>query len=91
MKIPLYTEKGPGVFHVFRNTGEPPFAKMCSPKASGSRKWSITYRDPTKPDPLGGYPNLHKPNKREAMEELTRSLNTCSDYQLGLVPTKENV
>jgi len=91
VKIPLYTEKSRGVFHVFRNTGEPPFAKMCSPKASGSRKWSITYRDPLASDPFSGYPNVHRVNKKEAMEELIRSLNTCSDYQLGLVPTWENM
>ena len=83
-RVVCYTEKSPGVFHCFRNTGEPPFALLKSPKAAGGRKWSVTYRDPKAADPFGGSANMHFVNKNLALRELTWVLNTLSGYQLGL-------
>lgn len=82
--VVVYSNPSPGVFLAHRNPGEPPFAKLRSPKASGGRKWTIIYRDREAVDPLGGNINSAHKNKKDAMYELQYMLSHGTAYQLGL-------
>ena len=71
-----------GVFAVRRRAGEPPFAELHAPRATGVRHWGVKYRGPGAPHPFGTGFNVMPATREAAMQELEDTVRVCSDYQL---------
>jgi len=84
MKTPTLTKTSPGKFEARRRPDEPPFALLLAPRARATRQWAIHYRSFTAPHFDETTSNSHHRNLADAEYELARTMNTGTDYQLGL-------
>jgi len=86
MKTPILTEINPGKYEARRLPDEPPFALLVAPRAHNlkTNKWAIHYRRFHPPHFDKSSSNSHHRNLTNAEYELTRTMNHCTDYQLGL-------